>query len=93
MNVKQGGSRQSLSQADQKLLKTKDPEQVYISSQGCLERPQLPTPTAQPRAGQPPLWPLGFDSILPQAKLEEHPVHPEGVGTGILGDLLGPEGG
>lgn len=44
MNVKQGGSRQSLSGADQKLLRMKDPEHLYISSQGRLQVLSSPPP-------------------------------------------------
>lgn len=77
MNVKQSGSRQSLSQTDQKPLKMKDSEHLYISSQGCLQLPRLPTPAAQLWG---PLSGLRFDSILLLTKLEEHMVCPEGGG-------------
>ena len=80
MNVKRGGSRQPLSQTHQKPLKMKDPEHLYISSPGMPVTFRLPTPTAQPRAGQPLPGPGGSDSVLPLAKLGEGRVCPEGGG-------------
>lgn len=49
MNVKRGGSGQLLSQTNQKPLKMKDPEHLYISSQGACNFHSCPPPLhAQP---------------------------------------------
>jgi hypothetical protein len=60
--LNRGGSRQSLSQTDQKPLKMKGPEDLHISSWGMPAT--FPAPYPHSTTLDKP------DSILPQAKLE-----------------------
>lgn len=55
MNVKRGGSRQSLSQTDQKPLKIKDPEHLYIPGMPVTSPAPHPYCTTLGRSAT--LWP------------------------------------